>query len=137
MIAAILAFLNVIPGLGKVAQGITGYIYDAKVKITTARVGGDVSVAQEIVRGAATNQASFYAAVAQSKLLAAIVAGFAIPLIIWFNKVIVWDIVLGWGSTEPIRGQAAEWGNIIIISIFGSGTTLALGNMWFNRKDKA
>lgn len=143
MLAAILGFLNLVPGLGKVAQAITASVYDAKVKITQARIGGDRDVAVSIVTAAATTQSSFYAAVAQSKILAFIVLGFALPWIAYNAKVVfvdnVWCVL--WGivdcSTPAIKGQVGEWGHIIILSIFGSGTTLALGNMWFNRKDKA
>jgi hypothetical protein len=38
----------------------------------------------------------------------------AFPLIIYVWKVIVWDKVLGWGSTDPITGMVADWMGMII-----------------------
>ena len=32
----------------------------------------------------------------------------ALPIVIYFWKVIVWDKVLGWGVTDPITGMIAE-----------------------------
>jgi len=43
----------------------------------------------------------------------------ALPVIIYFWKVIVWDKVLGWGVTDPLTGMAAEWAGVIITAYVG------------------
>lgn len=47
---------------------------------------------------------------------------FALPLIVYFWKTIVWDKVLGWGSTDPLTGMIGEWAGLIILAYFGGRT---------------
>ena len=58
----------------------------------------------------------------------------ALPLVGYEWKVYVWDTMLGWGTTEAVKGQVADWGNTIIYFLFGSPTVMGLGKMWFSRK---
>lgn len=44
---------------------------------------------------------------------------FAFPLIIYYWKTIVWDKVLGLGSTDPLNGSIGEWAGWIIVAYFG------------------
>src|SRR5438105_993566 len=43
----------------------------------------------------------------------------AFPIIIYFWKVIVWDKVLGFGTTDPITGMIADWTGIILTAYVG------------------
>jgi len=43
----------------------------------------------------------------------------AFPIIIYFWKVIVWDKVLGFGTTDPIAGMVADWAGMIITAYVG------------------
>jgi hypothetical protein len=43
----------------------------------------------------------------------------AFPIIIYFWKVIVWDKVLGFGTTDPITGMIADWTGMIITAYVG------------------
>ena len=43
----------------------------------------------------------------------------AAPVIIYFWKVIVWDKVLGLGTTDPITGMIADWTGLIITAYVG------------------
>ena len=43
----------------------------------------------------------------------------AAPVIIYLWKVIVWDIVLGLGSTDPIGGDVAQWAGSIVTAYDG------------------
>lgn len=40
-------------------------------------------------------------------------------MVIYVGKVVVWDIVLGWGTTDPIRGAVGEWAGLIIMFLIG------------------
>lgn len=42
---------------------------------------------------------------------------------VYIAKVVVWDKVLGLGSTDAITGSVGEWVNLVIIGMFG--TTVA------------
>jgi hypothetical protein len=44
---------------------------------------------------------------------------FALAFIIYVWKVVVWDKVLGWGSTDPLSGDVAQWAMIVLTAYFG------------------
>lgn len=46
-------------------------------------------------------------------------AAFAFPIIIYLNKVLIWDKVLALGSTDPITGAVGVWVGMIISFYFG------------------
>lgn len=135
----ILSFiLGMIPGLNTLVSNITTAWFNSKVKITTARIGGDTAVARTLVEAEAKDYAANVdrlKTIASSKALLFLIFAFATPWIIMEWKVVVWDVVLGWGTTDPVRGEIGSWGHIIIMCLFGSGTSLAVGHMYFNRKD--
>lgn len=137
MLTAILALFQAIPAITGGINNFVSKYYDAKVQITTARIGGDVSVAKQMVTGVVAEgqtRVEFLKTVGQSKFLMFLIGGFATPFMIYVWKIVVFDIVLGLGSTDAIRGNVADWGGIIIASIFGSGTVLGACQMYFNRK---
>jgi hypothetical protein len=145
MITAILAFFQAIPALVGGFEAFTKAFYDAKVKITTARIGGDVDVAKQLVSGIVVEgqvRVDFLRVVSQSKFLMFIVGGFAVPWIIYEWKVVVWDnIVCKWvmgvyGFTPPIEGTVGTWAGIILAGIFGTGGVMAIGQMYFNRRER-
>src|SRR5215510_12522952 len=43
----------------------------------------------------------------------------AAPVVIYLWKVIVWDIVLNLGTTDPIGGDVAEWAGWIVTAYVG------------------
>lgn len=43
----------------------------------------------------------------------------AFPVIIWFWKCIVFDKVLGWGTTDPLEGMVGDWAGWIIVTYVG------------------
>ena len=44
---------------------------------------------------------------------------FAFAFIIYVWKVVVWDKVLGWGSTDALHGAVAQWAMIVMTAYFG------------------
>jgi hypothetical protein len=44
---------------------------------------------------------------------------FAAAFIIYAWKVVVWDKVLGWGVTDPLSGDVAQWAMIVLTAYFG------------------
>lgn len=146
MITAIIAFFQAIPAI---TGGITAFsqaYFDAKVKLVSVRVGGDVEVAKQIVSGVVTEgqtRVDWLKTVSQSKFLMALVGGFAIPWIAYEWKVVLWDNMLHftiygvYGFTPPIKGLVAEWAGWILGGIFGTGGAMAAGQMFFNRKERS
>jgi hypothetical protein len=47
---------------------------------------------------------------------------FAGAFIIYVWKVVVWDKVLGWGVTDPLSGDVAQWAMIVLTAYFGGRT---------------
>ena len=139
-------------------QFVIGKVFDSKVAIVQARLGVERDVAVQLVTAAAQENhenTSKLAIYASSKILTVMLVGFAVPFILYTWKIVVVDIVIGrgcigfhpfgweiianhcWvGTTDPIKGQVAEWATTIIGFLFGSATTVTIGKMWFNR-DKA
>lgn len=139
MLTGILAFFQAIPALMGGLNNFVSKYYDAKVQITAARIGGDVSVAKQLVTGVVAEgqtRVEFLRVVSQSKFLMFIVGGFAFPWIAFEWKVVIWDTMLGWGSTPAVRGLVADWSGIILAGIFGTGGVMAVGQMFFNRKSQ-
>jgi len=44
---------------------------------------------------------------------------FALAFIVYVWKVVVWDKVLGMGSTDPLNGDVAQWAMIVLTAYFG------------------
>lgn len=145
MITAILAFFQAIPAITGGITAFTTAYYDAKVQIVKARVGGDVEVAKQLVTGIVTEgqtRVEFLKVVSQSKFLMFIVGGFALPWIVYEWKVVLWDNMLHftlygiYGFTPTIKGLVADWAGLILSGIFGTGGVMAIGQMYFNRKER-
>lgn len=136
MLAAAMTILHLIPGLSGLATAWLTAAYNAKVAITTAQIGGDVSVATTMVNAAAVaeqTRVKGLQVIAGSWVLSFLTLGFAVPFMWYEAKVVIWDTCLGWGSTVAIHGAVIDWGGTIIACLFGSGTILTTGHMYFNR----
>jgi hypothetical protein len=44
---------------------------------------------------------------------------FAFAFIIYVWKVVVFDKVLGWGTTDPLSGDDSQWAMIVLTAYFG------------------
>lgn len=142
MIAAILSALTtvatMIPGLSKIVTALSSSYFNAKVKLVQARTGADVSVATALVTAAVTdNQTSVgrLKVIAGSWVLSFLTLGFALPYMIYVWQCIVYDTVWmhGLTKTNPLGSDMSAWGATIIACLFGSGTVLTAGHMYFNR----
>jgi hypothetical protein len=145
ILTAILAFLQAIPSLVHGFEEFNKAYFDAKVKITAARIGGDVDVAKQLVTGLVAEgqtRVEWLKAVSQSKFLMWLVGGFAFPWIVYEWKVVLWDnMVCFWiygvyGFTPMIKGLTAEWAGWILGGIFGTGGVMAAGQIFFNRRER-
>lgn len=146
MLTGILAFFQAIPAITGGINNFVSKYYDAKVQITTARIGGDVNVAKSLVSGIVAEggvRVEFLKTVSQSKFLMCLVGGFAFPWVLYEWKVVLWDNMLCLaiygvtGFTPTIKGLVADWAGVILAGIFGTGSVMAVGQMFFNRRERA
>lgn len=131
-----LAFLGALPIIGTALTAFFNAMFNAKVEITKAKIGGDTAVATALVKASETKAHEDTARLgifASNKFLTALLITAAIPLVGYEWKVYVYDSMLGWGSTEAVKGQVADWGNTVWYFLFGAPTAMGIGKMWFSR----
>ena len=103
---------------------ITGLIdaYKAKLDATNTqdRIAADLAAKEIEAEIEARRQASAIIIAEQGRWYTAIIRPLlAVPVIIYFWKVLVWDKVLGLGITDPITGMVADWTGLIITAYVG------------------
>lgn len=138
----IMTLLGMIPGLSTLIQFVVGKYMDSKVAMYQTRMGvtRDVAVAA-INAETLNNQAKigWLNAVASSRFLQFIVGGFALPWIVYGNKVIMWDNIIHkfiwdtYGFTPPIGGLVGTWAEIILGGIFVTSTGMGITAAVLNR----
>ena len=103
---------------------VTGLINAYKAKLdasnTRDRIAADLA-AHEIHAEIESRKAASAVIIAeQGRWYTALIRPLlAFPLIIYVWKVIVWDKVLGFGTTDPITGMVADWMGMIITAYVG------------------
>jgi hypothetical protein len=99
---------------------ITAYKAKLESANTQDRVAADLAVKEIEAEIEARKQASAIIIAEQGRWYTAMFRPLlALPIVIYFWKVIVWDKVLGWGVTDPITGMIADWAGVIITAYVG------------------
>ena len=103
---------------------VTGLISAYKAKLdasnTRDRIAADLAAHEIQAEIEARKAASAVIIAEQGRWYTAMIRPLlAFPLIIYVWKVIVWDKVMGWGSTDPITGMVADWMGMIITAYVG------------------
>lgn len=103
---------------------ISGLINAYKGKLDAAnvqdRIAADLASKEIEAEIEARKQASAIIIAEQGRWYTAMIRPLlALPIVIYFWKVIVWDKVLGWGVTDPITGMIADWAGLIITAYVG------------------
>jgi hypothetical protein len=138
IIGVIVAFFQAVPSLVHGVEAFTKTYYDARVKITTARIGGDVEMAKQIVSGVVAEgqtRVEWLRVVSQSKFLMWMVGAWSAPWIVYEWKVVLWDNIVCYaiygvyGFTPMIKGLTAEWAGLILGGIFGTGGVMAAASL--------
>ncbi|CUA90585.1 hypothetical protein Ga0061061_11411 [Chelatococcus sambhunathii] len=103
---------------------INGLISAYKARLDAAhtqdRIAADLAAKEIEAEIEARKRASAIIIAEQGRWYTAIIRPLlAAPVIIYFWKVIVWDKVLGLGSTDPLTGMIADWSGLIITAYVG------------------
>lgn len=103
---------------------ITGLINAYRAKLDAAntrdRLAADLAAKAIEAEIEARKQASAIIVAEQGRWYTAIIRPLlAAPVVLYLWKVIVWDKVLGLGTTDPITGMIADWTGWIITAYVG------------------
>ena len=110
---------------GPITSGlIEGYKAKLDAANTHDRIAADLAAKAIEAEIAARQQASAIIIAEQGRWYTAIIRPLlALPIIIYFWKVIVWDKVLDLGATDPLTGMVSDWAGTIVTA-YVSGRTI-------------
>ena len=109
---------------GPITNGlIEGYKAKLDAANTHDRIAADLAAKDIEAEIAVRQQASAIIIAEQGRWYTAIIRPLlALPIIIYFWKVIVWDKVLGVGVTDPLTGLVSDWAGTIVTAYVGGRT---------------
>lgn len=96
--------LSFLLGLINPLATIAGKIADARIELAKAQTDQERIHAEERVSTLQARQAVMVAE-AGTPINAIIRAGFALPFVVYNAKLIIWDKVMGLGSTDPLSPE--------------------------------
>lgn len=118
---------------------VTGLINAYKARLDAAntrdRLAADLAAKEIEAEIDARRQANALIIAEQGRWYTAIIRPLlAAPVIIYLWKVIVWDKVLGLGTTDPLTGTVAEWAGLIVTAYVGGRTVEKVARIFARRQ---
>ena len=117
---------------------VNGLINAYKAKLDAAntqdRIAADLAAKEIEAEIEARKQAAAIIIAEQGRWYTAIIRPpLAFPIVIYFWTVIVWDKVLGLGTTDPITGMIADWSGLIITAYVGGRSIEKIARIFVRR----
>lgn len=106
---------------GPIVNGLIG-AYKARLEAgnTSERIAADLAARELMVEQREREVATQVVIAEQGRWYTALPRPlFAAAFIIYVWKVVVWDKVLGLGSTDALSGDVAQWAMIVLTAYFG------------------
>ena len=114
---------------------IEGYKAKLDAANTHDRIAADLAAKAIEAEIAARQQATAIIIAEQGRWYTAIIRPLlALPIIIYFWKVIVWDKVLDLGVTDPLTGMVWDWAGTIVTAYVGGRTVEKVARTLGGRK---
>lgn len=114
------SFLANLIGGPIVAGLIAGYKARLEAGNTSERIAADLAARELSVEQRERELAAQVVIAEQGRWYTALPRPlFAFAFIVYVWKVVVWDKVLGLGSTDPLNGDVAQWAMIVLTAYFG------------------
>ena len=109
---------------GPITNGlIEGYKAKLDAANTHDRIAAELAAKAIEAEIAARKEATAIIIAEQGRWYTAIIRPLlALPIIIYFWKVIVWDKVLDLGVTDPLTGMVSDWAGTIVTAYVGGRT---------------
>jgi len=99
---------------------------DAKAtELAIAEINAEILARAEANKLIIAEQGRWYTAMIRPLL--------AFPVIIYFWKVIVYDKVLGWGTTDALGGVVGDWAGWVVVAYVGGRSLEKISKVFANR----
>jgi hypothetical protein len=120
-------------------QIVGGFIEAYKARLAAASTAdataADLAKAAMLAEIEARKQATAVVIAEQGRWWTAIIRPLlAAPVIVFMWKVIVWDKVLGLGSTEPLGGEVSTWAGAIVTTYVGGRSLEKIASTIWSRR---
>jgi hypothetical protein len=123
MIAAVLAWLGNLLGGPFAKAAVDAYRAKLAAESTSEKIAADLAAREMSVEQRERELATEMLITEQGRWYTALPRPlFAFAFIIYAWKVVVWDKVLGLGTTEALSGDVSQWAMIVLTAYFGGRT---------------
>jgi hypothetical protein len=120
MFAMILGWLGNLLGGPFAKAAVDAYRAKLAAENTSEKIAADLAARELEVERRERELATQVVIAEQGRWLTALPRPlFAFAFIIYVWKVVVFDKVLGWGTTDPLSGDVAQWAMIVLTAYFG------------------
>ena len=120
MFATVLAFLGNLLGGPFAKAAVDAYRAKLAAENTSEKIAADLAARELDVERRERELATQVVIAEQGRWYTALPRPlFAFAFIIYVGKVVVFDTVLGWGTTDPLSGDVSQWAMIVLTAYFG------------------
>jgi hypothetical protein len=120
MFATVLGWLSNLLGGPFAKAAVDAYRARLAAENTSEKIAADLAARELTVEQRERELAAQVAIAEQGRWYTALPRPlFAFAYIIYVWKVVVWDKVMGWGSTDPLSGDVSQWAMIVLTAYFG------------------
>jgi len=120
MLATVLAWLGNLLGGPFAKAAVDAYRAKLSAESTSEKIAADLAARELSVERRERELSTQVLIAEQGRWYTALPRPlFALAFIIYVWKTVVWDKVLGLGSTDPLSGDVAQWAMIVLTAYFG------------------
>jgi len=120
MLSAVLSWLGNLLGGPFAKAALDAYRAKLAAENTSEKIASDLAVREMLLKQRERELAFKVVIAEQGRGYTALPRPlFAFALIIYLWKVVVWDKVLGLGTTEALSGEVSQWAMIVLTAYFG------------------
>ena len=120
MLAVLLSWLGNLLGGPFAEAAVKAYQARLDAGNTSERIAADLAARELSLQARERELASQIVIAEQGRWLTALPRPlFAFAFVIYAWKVVVWDKVLGLGSTDALTGDVAQWATVVLAAYFG------------------
>jgi hypothetical protein len=123
MVAAVLAWLGNLLGGPFAKAAVDAYRAKLAAESTSEKIAADLAAREMSVEQRERELATETLIAEQGRWYTALPRPlFALAFIIYTWKVVVWDKVLGLGTTDALSGDVSRWAMVVLTAYFGGRT---------------